>query len=120
MNEYFTIFSSACSRIAGMPLITVLDFLTVIVWGITDPYFEYSDTWQLVINTFTTAVTFLIVFVIQNSQNRDSLAIQVKLDELIRSQKGARNALFDIENLSQEELIAFKKDLTSLKSKRDL
>jgi len=109
LNDYFSLFTRASAYVAGLPIVTVLAFLTVIIWGVTGPYFEYSDTWQLVINTFTTVVTFLIVFLIQNSQNRDNLAIQIKLDEIIRSQEGAHNSLFDLENLSQEELIEFKK-----------
>jgi low affinity Fe/Cu permease len=76
----------------------------LIVWGLTGPVFHYSDTWQLIINTGTTIVTFLMVFLIQNTQNRDAKAIQLKLDELIRALKGARNQLVDLENLSDEDL----------------
>ena len=82
---------------------------TIVVWGVTGPIFSFSDTWQLVINTGTTIVTFLMVFLIQNSQNRDSAAIQLKLDELIRSTKGAHTAVLDIEELSQQELEAFRR-----------
>ena len=79
-------------------------FLSVVVWLVTGPIFHYSDTWQLVINTATTIVTFLMVFLIQNTQNRDTKAIHLKLDELLRGVKGARNSMVNLENLSDEEL----------------
>jgi low affinity Fe/Cu permease len=85
-----------------------------VLWGVSGPLFGYSDTWQLVINTSTTIVTFLMVFVIQNSQNRDSEAIQVKLDELIRSIKGAHNRLLDLEELEEEEIEQIRKDYRRL------
>jgi low affinity Fe/Cu permease len=90
--------------ICGRPMTFLLAVAVVIVWGITGPIFNYSNTWQLVINTGTTIITFLMVFLIQNTQNRDSLAMQVKLDELIRAMKGAHVALLDLEELSDEEL----------------
>jgi low affinity Fe/Cu permease len=90
--------------VCGRPLTFLLAFAVVIVWGVTGPLFKYSDTWQLVINTGTTVVTFLMVFLIQNTQNRDSIAMQVKLDELIRAMKGAHTALLDLEELNDEEL----------------
>lgn len=81
----------------------------ILVWLVTGPIFNFSDTWQLVVNTATTIITFLMVFLIQNTQNRDSEALQLKLDELLRSSQGAHNALLDIEELSEEELDEIKK-----------
>ena len=93
----------------GYPLSFTGAFLTIIAWGVTGPLFGFSDTWQLVINTGTTIITFLMVFLIQNTQNRDSIAVQVKLDELIRSTKGAHNAILDLEELTQQDLDHFLK-----------
>lgn len=90
--------------VTGRPWTFLLAVGVVLIWGITGPIFKYSDTWQLVINTGTTIITFLMVFLIQNTQNRDSIAMQVKLDELIRAMKGAHTALLDLEELSDEEL----------------
>jgi low affinity Fe/Cu permease len=89
----------------------------VVVWAITGPLFHYSDAWQLVINTGTTIVTFLMVFLIQNTQNRDSRAIHLKLDELIRSTNAARNKLIDLENCSDEELDLVQRDFDRLKAR---
>ena len=91
----FTGFANAASRTAGRPYAFALAVIVIVVWAITGPLFGFSDTWQLVINTGTTIITFLMVFLIQNTQNRDSEAVQIKLDEIIRALEGAHNALLD-------------------------
>ena len=105
------------SHLSGRPLTFLLAVAVVVVWAVTGPVFEYSDTWQLVINTGTTVVTFLMVFLIQNTQNRDALAMQVKLDELIRAMKGAHTALLDVEELSEKELSQIMLDYEQLAAK---
>jgi low affinity Fe/Cu permease len=100
----FTRFSRWTAHTAGRPCTFVLALLTIVVWAVTGPMFHYSDTWQLVINTSTTIVTFLMVFLIQATQNRDSQALHVKLDELIRAVHGARNSLLNLDELTDEEL----------------
>jgi low affinity Fe/Cu permease len=104
MNELFRKFSQATSQAVGSSWAFIIAVLIIVVWGITGPLFHYSDTWQLVINTGTTIITFLMVFLIQNTQNRDAKAIHLKLDELLRGVKGARTHLVDLEALSDEEL----------------
>jgi low affinity Fe/Cu permease len=93
----------------------VVAILIIVVWGATGPKFHYSDTWQLIINTGTTIITFLMVFVIQNTQNRDAKAVHLKLDELIRALKGARNKLVDLEELSDEELKELEQEFQRLR-----
>jgi low affinity Fe/Cu permease len=97
-------FASKAAGATGHPLAFGLAFTTIVAWGVTGPIFGFSDTWQLVINTGTTIVTFLMVFLIQNSQNREGKALQIKLDELIRALEGAHNALLDLEQLSDEDI----------------
>jgi low affinity Fe/Cu permease len=93
--------------------------LVIVIWGLTGPFFGFSDTWQLIINTGTTIVIFLMVFLIQNTQNRDSKAIQLKLDELIRSGKGARNNLLELETLSDDELKKFQEEFERLRKRSE-
>jgi low affinity Fe/Cu permease len=100
----FSRFAKWTARETGHPAVFGLAFLTIVAWLVTGPMFGFSDTWQLVINTGTTIVTFLMVFLIQNTQNRDAEAMQLKLDEIIRSLQGAHNVLLDMEELEEKEL----------------
>ena len=104
INSPFTRFAKRTSLITGRPATFILAVLIIVLWAATGPLFHYSDTWQLVINTSTTIITFLMVFLIQNTQNRDTEALQIKLDELIRAQQEANNALLDLEELDDREL----------------
>src|SRR5882724_4642371 len=108
IGDSFARFAKATARQSGHPVTFALAVLVVLVWACTGPLFRFSDTWQLVINTGTTIVTFLMVFLIQNTQNRDSVAMQIKLDELLRALRGAETAMADLEDLTEEELDAFK------------
>jgi low affinity Fe/Cu permease len=113
-QHLFTRFAKWTSRVAGRPFTFSLAVGVILAWAVTGPMFGFSDTWQLVINTGTTIVTFLMVFLIQNTQNRDSEAIHIKLDELIRSVKGAHNALLDLETLEEHELDNIRADYIKL------
>ena len=111
MGSLFARIASRVAAAAGRPLAFMLALGTIVVWGVTGPLFHWSDTWQLVINTGTTIVTFLMVFLIQNAQNRDACAIQAKLDELIRAVGHARNEFIGIEHLTEAELEAIRLSL---------
>jgi low affinity Fe/Cu permease len=116
-RSWFTRFAKWTAHASGRPVTFGLAATTVVVWAVTGPLFGFSDTWQLVINTSTTIVTFLMVFLIQNTQNRDSEAIQVKLDEIIRSIQGAHTELLDLEELEDHELDAIRKEYEGLARK---
>ena len=117
MSDHASIYTHTARSIAqlsGRPATFLLAAAIIVVWMITGPIFHYSDTWQLVINTGTTIITFLMVFLIQNTQNRDTVAMQLKLDELIRATKGAHLSLLDLEELEEKELAAFVKQYEAL------
>jgi low affinity Fe/Cu permease len=114
---WFVRFAQWVSHITGRPITFLLAVATILVWGSLGPVFGYSDTWQLVINTGTTIVTFLMVFVIQNTQNRDTAAIHIKVDELIRVSKRARNVLLDLEELDDKTLETLRLDYEGLARK---
>src|SRR3954464_2438737 len=113
----FTRLAKGCARLMGRPVTFATAVGLVAVWAISGPLFGYSDTWQLTINTGTTIVTFLMVFLIQATQNRDAEAIQIKLDEIIRSQSGAHNALLDLEELEEHELVELRANYLALAEK---
>ncbi|MEO8471431.1 MAG: low affinity iron permease family protein [Chryseolinea sp.] len=108
-SPWFDKVAKVITKATGKPLTFITAFTVIVIWAISGPLFDYSDTWQLVINTGTTIITFLMVFVIQQSQNKDTLALQLKLNELIASQKNASNRLIDIEDLTEKELEVLKK-----------
>ncbi len=119
MRNFFRRFAHVASEAAGSPFAFLLAIAGIVGWACLGPWTGYSDTWQLVVNTATTIITFLMVFLIQNMQNRDSSAVQLKLDELIRAVGSARNRLIDLEELSDEELERLRQDFQRLSGQRE-
>ena len=119
VSDAFRIFARRSSQVLGSAWAFAAAILIIVVWGATGPTFHYSDTWQLIINTGTTIVTFLMVFLIQNTQNRDAKAVHLKLDEIIRALKGARNELVDLEKLSDEDLTKLEKQFERVREKAE-
>jgi low affinity Fe/Cu permease len=117
MKERFRHFASTISDYVGSAWAFIVAILVVVTWAVMGPYYGFSDTWQLVINTGTTIVTFLMVFLIQNTQNRDAKAIHLKLDELIRGVKGARTRLVHLEDLTDDELADLQREFTELRKR---
>jgi low affinity Fe/Cu permease len=114
MRDIFRKFSAKVAAVVGTPVAFLGALLVILVWGATGSFFNFSDTWQLVVNTGTTIITFLMVFIIQNTQNRDGKAMQLKLDELIRSHKGARTSFIELEDLKDEELGALAEEFKKI------
>lgn len=119
VQDAFRVAAQKTSSVLGTAWAFMAAVGVIVVWGLTGHIFHYSDTWQLIINTGTTIVTFLMVFLIQNTQNRDSRAAQLKLDELIRSVSGARNKLMDLEGLSDKDLDEFKQEFERLRKRSE-
>ena len=117
VRDRFNAFSRVTSDVVGSPAAFAVAMVIVVAWGAMGPMFGYSDTWQLVINTGTTIVTFLMVFLIQSTQNRDAKAVHLKLDELIRALKGARNHLVDLEDLPEDELDALAEQFAAIRKR---
>jgi low affinity Fe/Cu permease len=115
---WFVHFAQWVAHVTGRPIAFLLALSSIVLWGFTGPLFGFSDTWQLVINTATTIITFLMVFVIQNTQNRDTAAMHIKIDELIRVTQKARNTLLDLEELDDRELETLHRDFQKLAKKR--
>jgi len=115
IRDAFGVFARKTSTVLGSAWAFVCALLVIVVWALTGPTFHYSDTWQLIINTGTTIVTFLMVFLIQNTQNRDAKAVHLKLDELIRALEPARNKLVDLENLSDDEMKKLEQEFAKVR-----
>ena len=118
LRETFRRFSGGVAAVVGSPFAFLVSALAIVIWASLGPHYQYSDTWQLIINTGTTIITFLMVFLIQNTQNRDARAIHLKLDELIRGMKGARNKLVDLENCSEEELNELEQEFKRIRERQ--
>ena len=114
LPSFFTRFANATARLAGRPSTFIVMCALVAAWAMAGPLFHFSDSWQLTINTGTTILTFLMVFLIQATQNRDSAAIQIKLDEVIRAQHGAHNAMLDLEELDEGDLVKMRDNYLQL------
>jgi low affinity Fe/Cu permease len=119
MHETFRRIAQETSRAVGAPKAFITACVVVVVWAIVGPFFNFSDTWQLAINTGTTILTFLMVFLIQNTQNRDAHAIHLKLDELIKSQKRARNEFIDVEDMADEQLDQLQSEFQKIRNDGD-
>src|ERR1700704_2542865 len=119
VSDAFRVFARRSSDVLGSPWAFVMAILIILIWAATGPTFHFSDTWQLIINTGTTIVTFLMVFLIQNTQNRDAKVMHLKLDEIIRALKKARNELVDLEDLSDEELQKIEQQFKELRQKAE-
>ena len=119
VSDAFRIFARRWSRVLGSAWAFAGAIIIIVVWGLTGPAFHYSNTWQLIINTGTTIVTFLMVFLIQNTQNRDAKAAHLKLDEIIRALEGARNELIDLEKLADEDLASLEKQFERVRKKAE-
>src|SRR5438094_5514659 len=117
ISDAFRIFARRSSRVLGSAWAFGIAILIIVIWGLTGPAFHYSNTWQLIINTGTTIVTFLMVFLIQNTQNRDAKAAHLKLDEIIRALEGARNEFIDLEKLADEDLASLEKQFERVRKK---
>lgn len=118
-SDAFRIFARRSSTVLGSAWAFGIAILVIVIWGLTGPAFHYSNTWQLIINTGTTIVTFLMVFLIQNTQNRDAKAAHLKLDEIIRAVEGARNELIDLEKLTDEDLTSLEKQFERVRKKAE-
>jgi low affinity Fe/Cu permease len=119
VQDAFSAFARRSSAILGSAWAFAIAIIIILVWGLTGPTFHFSDTWQLIINTGTTIVTFLMVFLIQNTQNRDAKAVHLKLDELIRALKGARNNLVDLEKMSEDDLKQLEQEFERVREKAE-
>src|SRR5438874_8554220 len=119
IRDAFHVFARKSSHVLGSAWAFIAAIAIILIWGATGPTFHFSDTWQLIINTGTTIVTFLMVFLIQNTQNRDAKAVHLKLDEIIRAIKGARNELVDLEDLSDEDLKKLEQQFQRIRQKAE-